>query len=202
MAPRIPQNPPTDALMQSMVNVSVNNPFDHGTPQPARAPDLPAGALRPPRHVLRPIEDYVELDEEMKLNIPASLIPEGFDLQWVTDSVWGRPEKQHRARFERQGWLSVLADDEIGSRLKGLFVGTGDDGEIIMDGLVLMARPLAFSMKAKQLDRRRAVERVQVKEHQLRTGNLSGITLETDHPTVLNSNVVRRSLDTIAVPQQ
>lgn len=197
---RPPQNPPADAF-------AAPNPFGgdvlvaHAA-QPARVPDMPVGAIKPPRHVLRPAEDYVELDEELKLHIPASLIPEGFDLQWVTDSVWGRPEKQHRARFERQGWLSVLADDEIGSRLKGLFVGANEEGEIIMDGLVLMARPMAFTLRSRQLERKRAVERVQVKEHQLRTGNLNGITLETDHPTVLNSNVVRRSIDTIAVPQQ
>lgn len=165
---------------------------------PARVPD--GAPTRPPRHVLRDVSEYVEYQEENRLHIPRHMIPDGFDLQWVTDSVWGRPEAQHRASFERQGWQSVLADDEIGIRLAGMFVPAGSKGEIMVDGLVLMARPMAFTHRARSLERQRARERVQIKETQLRSGDLSGVTLAPDHPTAVRSNVIARSVDTVSMP--
>lgn len=168
--------------------------------RPARAPDdIPQ---RPARHVMRPIAEYQEYEEENRLHIPKHMIPDGFDLQWVTDSVWGRQETRHRARFERQGWVPVLCEDEIGCPLASLFMPASAQGEINVDGLVLMARPMAWSNKAKSMDQRRAFERVSIKERQMLSGDLSGITLAADHPTAVRSNIINRSLDTVSIPQK
>lgn len=158
--------------------------------------------MRPPsRHMLRPIEEYTEFEEENSLRIDRSLWPDGFALQWVTHSVYNQVQPQHRARFERQGWVSIMAH-EFEGRYGRMFCPDGYEGEIMMDGLVLMARPQAWSDRAKALEQRRARERVQIKERQLLSGDLSRVTLASDHPTAVRSNLINRSLEPIAVPQQ
>lgn len=169
-------------------------------------PSVPqrAEAARPPaRHQLRPVEEYIEFEEEYKLFIPKHMYPDGFDLQWVTESVFGQPYLQHRARFERAGWVSVRTDDDGEfAKFGEMFMPGGVPGEVKQDGLVLMARPKVFSDKAKRLNDRRAVERVQIKEQQLRSGALDKVTLSPDHPEAVRRNVISRSVEPIQVPQQ
>jgi hypothetical protein len=186
------------------------NPFDPATGgigqsagQAAQRPAqrMDASAARPaPRHVLRDPADYIEWEEEQRLNIPRQLFPPDFDLQWVTQSVFNQPQLQHESRFRRQGWVPVRQDDEIGERYRGMFMPHSVEGEIVVDGLVLMARDKRWSDKARGIDMRRAAERVHIKESQLRQGALTGVTLDPQHKTALASNVVERSLDTIAIP--
>ena len=56
---------------------------------PKRVPD--GETMRPQRHVLRPADEYSEYEEINELRIPRTIWPEGFSLQWVTESVWGQP---------------------------------------------------------------------------------------------------------------
>lgn len=194
-APRMPRDP-RDINVFSPTG---NDPdIVRETAEAARAPDSPG--MRPAqRHVLRPVAEYAEFEEENRLYIPRAHFPDGFDIQFVTDSVWGRPETQHRARFERQGWVPVHQEDFDG-RYRGMFMSSSIEGEIKVDGLVLMARSKSWSDKAREMDRKRARERVYIKENQLRSGDLNGVTLASDHPTAVRSNIVQRSMDTIAMP--
>lgn len=169
-----------------------------GNPQPARVPAGDEPQIRG-RHVLRPVEEYTEYEEEQRLMIPKPMWPAGFDLLWVTESVWGMPEMQHRARFERAGWVAVHQED-FEARFRGMFHPAKYEGEIKCDGLVLMARSAAWSEKAKQNNINRARQRVFVKEQQLRQGALEGVTLGPQHPTALRSNVIERSMDTVSIP--
>lgn len=139
----------------------------------------------------------------MRLHIPRHLFPDGFDLQWVTESVFGQPQPAHRARFERSGWVSVMAD-EFDGRYGKMFAPDGTTGEIKQDGLVLMARSKAWSDKARRLDQRRAGERVQIKVQQLRAGALDKVSLAPDHPEVVRRNVINTSIEpiSISVPTQ
>ena len=166
-------------------------------PAPARAHD--GNPTKPQRHILRPVEEYIEEEEEQRLRIPKSNWPQDFGLQWVTESVWGQPEMQHRARFERAGWVPVHQEDFEG-RYRGQFHPRSYEGEIKCDGLVLMARPESWCQKARENDYNRARQRVTIKEQQLRMGDLSGVTLSPNHPTALRSNVIERSIDTVAMP--
>ena len=170
-----------------------------GTAQAARAPD--GDPTKPQRHILRPPEDYVEYEEESRLRIPRNEWPQHFALQWVTDSVWGQPMPQHRAHYEKAGWVPVHQEDFEG-RYRGRFMTQGYEGEIKLDGLVLMARPQSWSDKALAIEQRRARQRVAIKEQQLRMGDLGGVTLSPDHPTAVRSNIIERSVDTIQVPSK
>ena len=165
-----------------------------------RVPE-PGPSLKPQRHVLRPIDEYVEYEEETQLRIPRNEWPAGYALKWVTFAVWGQPFPQVRARSEKGGWVPVHQEDFDG-RYRGRFMPAEYNGEIVVDGLVLMARPQSWDDKAEAINRRRAMQRVQIKEMQLRMGDLSGVTLASDHPTAVRSNIVERSVEAIAVPQK
>src|SRR5260370_33997031 len=140
-------------------------------------------------HVLGRIEEYVEFEEETQLRIPKKEWPAGCALKWVTESVWGQPFPQVRARSEKGGWVPVHQEDFDGM-YRGRFMPADFNGEIKVDGLVLMARPQIWSDKADNINRRRAEQRVQIKEMQLRMGDLGGVTLAADHPTPGRSHLV------------
>lgn len=153
------------------------------------------------RHRMRPIEEYSSDEENSRLLIPKDLVPDGFSLQWVTHKVYGQPQPQHRASFERKGWEPVHQEDFEG-RFRGMFLPASYEGEIEVDGLVLMARPKEWSEKAAELDKRRAAERVFAKESQLRSGQLDGVTLDTQHPSARNATTVNRYMEPIKVPDK
>ncbi len=142
-----------------------------------------------------------EVDEEVsedRLFIPQEMIPEGISLQWVTDSVMGQPQPQRRAQFERRGWTPVHPTD-FNARFDGKFTPLGDNKEINVDGLVLMARPKEFTDKARRADRARAIEQVRIKEQALRGGDLP-VTLDAGHPSAVNSNRINRTMERISIP--
>lgn len=139
-------------------------------------------------------------DSPDKLHIPRDQIPEGMDLQWVTDSVFGQPQPERRAQFEKRGWTPVHQEDFDG-RFDGRFMARGKDGEIKMDGTVLMARPLELTQKAKLADRRAALEQVAVKEQGLIGGDIKGVPLDTQHPSALKSNKISKSFERITIPE-
>lgn len=140
-------------------------------------------------------------DSPDRQRIPADLIPEGMDFQWVTDSVLGQPFPEHRAKFERRGWTPVHPEDFDG-RFDGMWGPRGAKGEIRVPGQVLMARPLHISQRAKQQDRRSALEQVSIKEASLRGGDIQNISLDTTHPSALRSNRIDKSYERIVIPKE
>lgn len=145
-------------------------------------------------------EDYYA-DNPDKLHIPRNEIPENMDLQWVTDSVFGQPQPERRAVFEKRGWTPVHQEDFDG-RFDGRFMAKGAQGEIKVDGSVLMARPLELSLQARRADRRAALEQVSVKEQGLMGGDIKGVALDTQHETALRSNKINRSFERISIPEE
>lgn len=143
--------------------------------------------------------DPTEAETPDRLRISKDLIPDGMDLQWVTDSVFGQGVPQHRQRFERTGWTPVHQEDFDG-RFNGMFMPFNAQGEINVDGMVLMARPLELSIKARRRDQREAIETVSRKERQLRGGDLP-ISLDASHPTAVSFNKVGKSMERITVPE-
>ena len=134
-----------------------------------------------------------------RLKINPELIPEGMAAQWVTDSVYGQGVPQHRADFERKGWTPVHQDDFDG-QFDGMFMPKGATGEINVEGLVLMMRPKEFTDKAKRSDQRKAREQVMIKEQALRGGDV-GVTLDSRHPSALNTNRITKTVERIQVPE-
>jgi len=139
-------------------------------------------------------------DSEDRLHIAKDLFPPGFDFQWVTDSVYGQQMPQHRAQFERKGWTPVHQDDFDGT-FDGKFMPKGQEGEINVDGLVLMARPLEFSIRSRKADVRKAQEAVLIKQQQLTGGDMPGVSLDSRHPTAVASNRINKSIEPFAIPR-
>jgi hypothetical protein len=145
------------------------------------------------RHRLRPLTEYPRDDSSNRLHIPQEMFPDGFDLQWVSSSVYGQPQKTHRASFERKGWVPVLADDFDG-RFDGRYMPAGQSGEINVEGLVLMARPMEWTLYARQQEKKEARRAVAIKEQQIRGGEIEGISevFDAKHPKALAANVISK----------
>lgn len=133
-------------------------------------------------------------------SIPGHMIPEGMDMQWVTDAVLGQPFAEHRAGFEKRGWTPVHPEDFDG-QFDGMFSPKGSKGEIRLQGQVLMARPLHISLKARKRDRMAALEQVAIKEAALTGGDLPGVTLDTQDKSALRSNRINKSVERISIPR-
>lgn len=140
--------------------------------------------------------EYVSDDDNDRLRIDPSLIPDGMAYLWVTDSILGQPQPQWRARRSRTGWTPVPA-----SRHDGMFMPKGFDGEINVDGLVLHEKPKEFVDRDKLKDRRNAAEQVYVRERQMMGGEaLKNVGFDTQHKSALESNKVRKSYERIEIP--
>ena len=116
-----------------------------------------------------------------RLRINPDLIPEGMSAMWVTDSVLGQGVPQHRSEFERKGWTPVHQDD-FDSQFNGMFMPKNAPGEINVEGLVLMMRPVEMTMKAERAAKLKAYNQVALKEHALRSGDIPGVA-EARHPS-------------------
>ena len=175
-----------------------------------RGPGRPTKAevdARHPKHKMKAKPNWDDMlpddpggETPDRLRIAPDLVPEGMSLQWVTDSVYGQDMSQHRATFEKRGWTPVHQSDFDGA-YDGMFMPKGMDGEIKVDGLVLMARPKELTDKAKKADIRKARDQVAIKEAALTGGDLPSVTLDSQHPTALQQNKIRKSMERIEIPQ-
>jgi len=143
--------------------------------------------------------DPTENDSPDKLHISPHLIPPGMSALWVTDSIYGQPQPQHRAAFEKKGWTPVHQEDFDG-QFDGMFMPRGMDGEIKMDGLTLMMRPKELTDRAKKADRKAALEQVAVKEQALRGGDLN-TPLDSQHQSALGYNKINKSVERLTIPE-
>lgn len=146
---------------------------------------------------------YAEEENEDRLRIAPEILEDfrnqGIDLQWVTTDIYGQPQSQRRARFERKGWQAVHADD-FGGKLGEMFMAAGSTGEVNVEGLVLMHRPMEFTMRARARELQKAREQVQAKEQQM-LGGQTNVTLGGDHPSALQYNKIRKTVERISVPK-
>lgn len=137
-------------------------------------------------------------DSPDQLRIAPHLIPEGMSLQWVTESVLGKPMPERLAMFERKGW-TVVHNDDFDGQLDGLYDKKGAQAPIRKDGMVLVARPKELTAKARRRDHINALEKVKIKEQALRGGDV-GATLDAQHNTALRFNHITKSTERIAIP--
>lgn len=127
--------------------------------------------------------------------------PEGFDLQWVGVTIWGQHQPQIEAEYTRKGWEPVHHGDFDG-RYDGRFLPRSHVGPIIVDGLMLVARPMAWSDKARGLANREAHNRVAIKVGQLKAGELEGVSLNTQHKHLSETNFVNVDVETVSTPKR
>lgn len=163
----------------------------------------PATPKRPPMRARPNWEDMSQHESGPdRLHVPKEIVEKlerdyGMSLQWVTDSVYGKPEPQLRAQLEKGGWTPIHAEDFDGV-FDGMFLPKGHGGEINMEGQVLMARPVEITRRAQQRLKRDAKLPVQIREQALKGGDLPGVS-GTDHPSVRNT--VKREFERIEIPE-
>lgn len=138
-------------------------------------------------------------DENGALHIPRDMFPPDFDFQWVVDTVLGQADRG-RVKQERGLWTPVHQEDFDGI-FDGMFMAKGAPGEITVDGVVLMARPLKYSIAAKRREQQEARDRVARKEQELRGGDMPGVSMDTRHPSALRSNVVNKTIERVDIPR-
>lgn len=133
-------------------------------------------------------------------HIPREMIPEGVDLQWVTDTVYGQPDVQGRQSFEINGWKPVTPD-MWGGLFDGMFTKKGHKGEINVMGSVLMERPMELTMEARAEEAQQAVSARVAAEAKLRGGDFDvSDRFETDHKTVRAITKVGRDGERVQIP--
>lgn len=143
--------------------------------------------------------DPNESDTPDRLHIPRNIIPDGYDLLWATDTIFGQPQPQQMSARVKTGWTPVHQEDFEG-RFDGMFMMKGAQGHIKMDGAILMARPIEISNRAKKAERRAALEQVAVKEQALRGGDIP-VSLDSQHPSAVGFNKINKSIERIAIPE-
>lgn len=145
----------------------------------------PAAARAPMREPVRATERVRGSDGIDKYNVPKEILARlgalGWDLQWNVDSVLGKPDPQARTAMEVQGWASVEGDMWDGL-LDGMFMPKGYKGEIIVDGLVLQARPIELSQQAKKEELEAARRARFVEEAKIQAGTPDGVNLDMLNP--------------------
>jgi len=130
------------------------------------------------------------------LHVPQNLIPEGMDYQWVTSEILQQPSHTTRAGFEINGWEPVPA-----TRHDGMWMPKGFKGEINVGGLVLMERPMELTLEARQEEREMARQAVGGNTRSLSSGEIPGVSLDTQHPSARKvTGLTREVIRGIPVP--
>lgn len=154
----------------------------------------------------KPNWEEIDADSEVQVDryrLPAEFLAKHKDwsFQFVTDTVLGQPDPQHRGVFEKGGWTPVHQEDFDGE-LNGMFMKKGDAAEINVGGQVLMARPAHLTAKARAADERAARQQVLIKEQALRGGDFPDVTLDSQHPSALRTNRISKSIERIDIPDK
>lgn len=182
-------------------------PLKRGRGRPRKNPEAVSApvAAAPTKFRMKAKPNWEDLDDNVaddspdRLRVDPSLVPAGMSLQWVTDSVYGQPVPQHRAEFEKRGWTPIHQED-FDRVFDGMFMPKGAEGEIKVDGMVLMARPEELTQRARAADKRKAQEVIRIKEQALRGGDIN-TSLDSQHPTALQTNRINRSMERIEIPK-
>ncbi len=178
-----------------------------GRPRKNPAPGVEREAVREPvsskQFKMRAAPNWETMDPSRgdtpdRFHIDPSLIPPGMSAQWVTNSIFGQEQAQHRGKFEQNGWTPVHQDDFDG-QFDGMFMPKGKEGEINQDGLVLMMRPKQITEKAQRAEKKRAYEQVAIKEQALRGGDIP-VSLDARHESATSTNRINKSYERVEIP--
>jgi hypothetical protein len=167
--------------------------------KPGRPKKIKTEELREPmREALRDDKEFVYRpdEEDDRLRVPKELIPDGMEYLWVTGSIYGQPQPQRLARFQKQGWVPVMAE-----RHDGLFMPKGYKGYIEADGLILHERSKKISDMARMYEAKKARMQIRTKEAQLLGGGIDGVSLDSQHPSAIRSNRISKSYEKIDIPE-
>lgn len=131
-------------------------------------------------------DDLLEYQDKFYAEAPA-----GWSYNWKTWSIYNQHNPKHIANMMRGGWSFVPA-----SRHRELLYPEYKDETIIIDGQILMERPIELTKRAEELQYRAATEQVRAKEEQL--GAAPEGTAPRNHPQVRPQ--IRKSVGPVEIP--
>jgi hypothetical protein len=97
-----------------------------------------------------------------KFYIDPRMVPEGWSYEYRMFTVLGKEDPSYQVRLRNSGWDPVPV-----SRHPELMPLGYTGNTIILDGMMLMERPLVITEEQKQRDRKNASDQVRAKEQQL-----------------------------------
>jgi hypothetical protein len=138
-----------------------------------------------------------------KFEIPSDILEatkkEGWVYQWNVVSVLGKEDHSAIAGLYRAGWTSVPAE-----RHPGVFLPSEMKGSIVIDGLMLMERPIALELEAKAEERQAALSQVNGSRQQFgfspTAAGFEGAD-KSNHPAVRNNSFVKVSYEEVTTPR-
>jgi hypothetical protein len=160
-----------------------------------------APASEPVREPVRAkVRTRKNIGAQSQFHVPPEWIPEGMDFQWNVDSVLGKPETHQRMMMEQQAWEPVDPSKEPFTHLDGKFARAGHKGEICVDGLVLMWRPLELTLEARAEELQAARYARHVEEAKMAAGRPDGVNpnmLDPNHGSAPRQTFFRKSHERI-----
>lgn len=136
---------------------------------------------------------------EIPADILESMAKEGWVYQWNVVTVTGKEDHSAQAALYRAGWTPVPAE-----RHPGVFLPAEMKGSIIIDGLMLMERPMALEIEAKREERGAALAQVNGSRQQFGfSPTASGFegADKSNHPAVRNNSFVKITRETVDAPR-
>lgn len=177
--------------------IESNLPAGNGALPPSGGDNLPKPVATRLRHQLRPLSEYpADMMTSDKLHIPRNQWPDGRALQWGLLSVWNQPFLGAQTTDQQTGWEPVHPDDFHGKFAHKVPADWGDR-PIVVDGLILMARPMQWQLHAQARDKREAQQVINIRVRQLHKGELEGISLDVQHKHLDQTNFVRAQIDQV-----
>lgn len=118
-----------------------------------------------------------------RFHIPPEMIPEGRSLEWKRVEVMGKTDYRYEQGLYEQGWRPV---EHTMWQFPGFFAPVGAEGPVIIDGMMLMERPIELTREAEAEDYARARAAKRAGERKL--GDAPDGTLPRTKPTINTSH--------------
>ena len=121
-----------------------------------------------------------------------SIIPDGWDYEWKTLTVYGAENPAYQVALARTGWEPVPA-----SRHPEFMPAGSTEKTIIRKGQILMERPLELTEESRRIELRKARAQVRQKEEQLTAAPPGQFEREDKNGSLVK---VRKSYEAIPIP--
>ena len=129
--------------------------------------------------------------------IDPAMIPDGWDYNWKTKTVWEKENPSYDVSLARTGWTPVPA-----SRHPELMPAGYKGDTILRKGQQLMERPMEITRRVMEMDKARARQQVTVKEDQLNSKLGADFTRDNKGDPIRARGVsgARKSYEPMAIP--
>lgn len=109
---------------------------------------------------MRPPKGGIVEDRGDKFHIDPDIIPDGMTYQWEALTVLGKENRPGMVRAMRNEWTPVPAErhPEIGGDPQA--AGSAYEGAIVLEGLILMERPIEVTNYVRHVEKQKADEQI------------------------------------------